>query len=235
LNEHIEGFLIDLDGTIIENSPEIAIDFTVDFVNKYTPIAKFTIKDFFRTCNKFPQNKLFYLIFSYLGIEDHLNEFVKEFQKLNSYNNKSIQFRKGFFAFLEKCRNYGLKSYLFSSQSTERINNSLRNCSEIEVLDIYDISKSNANELHSFLEKKNMIAKNWYLIDDDPFIARTGKLVGLNTILMENQLFTLTEILEYKQYYDYSFKSFEEVSEKILDDLMVNLIRSHTYKSKLSL
>jgi 2-hydroxy-3-keto-5-methylthiopentenyl-1-phosphate phosphatase len=210
-NMVLKGFLLDFDGTITSNIGDIVISFTTDFIQKITPIKRQTIANIFMTLNKFPPDNLFSTIFTYLGIEDFLNQYLLELQKITEYNNIRLNIRAGFNEFISTCHENKIRCLVFSTQTQERIKFILGDVSNIEYIDIKGVSKSNLYQIKKILLNNNILPEQWILVEDDPFIIRTGKLLGLKTILMKHNLFIDTEINEYKEYYDYLFESFFDV------------------------
>lgn len=211
---NFKGFLLDFDGTIVENSTEILIDFTHSYINRFTYINKDTLESLFINLNKFPTNQFIKLIFEYLGLTEHLQNYVNETITLITSNISRYKIREGLLPFVDECVCKGIKLLIFSNQNQSKIKAISHGLFNIDILELGNYSKASVDDVRALLKRENIEPSLWFLIDDDPYIIRTGKIAGLNTILMKQRLF-FKHIHPYKPYCDFIKSSFKNLISHI--------------------
>ncbi|HNI96211.1 MAG TPA: hypothetical protein PL169_09105, partial [Leptospiraceae bacterium] len=66
-------------------------------------------------------------------------------------------------------------------------------------------SKADAGAFSNFIKDMNFF--EWVQLDDSPIALRTGKLSGLTTVMMLNDIFTATDYRPFQQFIDYKTNS----------------------------
>jgi len=206
-----DGVLIDFDGTIAVNTFDIAMRFTTDYLNRLTPVSEETVRNMFMVMNKFPPGQFIQHLFRHLGFAEHTADFLVRFSALHEYRGMTVQIREGFGEFLSWCREEGITYRIFSSQLKSKIVHSLGETVAAEqIVEMGEGSKSSTSDFATILRKLPPLQR-WCLIDDDPFILRTAKLVGLSTALMHNALFSEREVDSYRDFIDRRVHNFGEL------------------------
>ncbi len=207
----MEGFLIDFDGVILKNFPDLVSKFIYNYINKLTPINYETIISFVRLFISFPTKDFFTFLFNSLGIEEHFEDFINKVSNLEDNGEIKFEIDDYFNTFIDKCNNNQINFKIFSMADTRRILKTIHNIKLEDIYSLCENSKSNTRTF-SHLQKELKIDLNkWVLIDDDPFSLRSGKLNGMFTIMMQNNVFGESEYYLYKDYIDVKVNSFKEV------------------------
>ncbi|MCB1191787.1 MAG: HAD hydrolase-like protein [Leptospiraceae bacterium] len=210
--------LIDFDGVIAKNSPDFAVHLFHQALNEITPIKVEFIIDFFRLAMSFSVKDSLEFLFKSLGLSQDEKKTVTENYKNKVSNNLNLfHINKDFYCFIEFCKNNNIKYKVFSLAVDSRLS-----LIKLEPNDFYNLEDMSKANVKTFLKvKKNLNVENVSYIDDSPLGLRTGKLSGMNTIMMYNSLFGVSEYLIYKEYIDYSVSSFSEI-QTIFSNLLSN-------------
>ena len=204
--------LIDFDGVIAKNSPEIIANLFHKNLNDITPIKIEFIIDFFRLVMSFPIEHSLEYLFNSLGLtEKEINVFTEKYKKSISENLNLFQINDGFYDFIHFCKNKNIKYKVFSLAKDSRLS-----ILEIEQETFYNPGEmSKADKATFFKVKKELHANNVLYIDDSPLGLKTGKLTNMNTIMMFNSLFGIKDYFLYEEYIDFTAGSFYEIQKII--------------------
>jgi beta-phosphoglucomutase-like phosphatase (HAD superfamily) len=208
-----EMIFIDFDGVISKNSLVDNIQNVHWFINQYTPLPLEALISFFKTTMSFPMQDTFHFLFSSLGIADKLLEFRQEKMMMKFYDNTRMKIEADFFRFIAFCEDNSFPYTVYSSrdQSVKKLSDIINRFSDNHIYDLKGRSKANYD---TFLEVANELGANLkqcVYIDDTPLALRTGKLHGMTTIMMLNDIFTLADYQIFSSYIDHKINNFTEL------------------------
>ncbi|HNW27396.1 MAG TPA: HAD hydrolase-like protein [Spirochaetota bacterium] len=211
---NIQGMLIDFDGVISRNSVLVAQQFSYDFINSLEPIPFETFQSYFKLATCFSQEQAIALFFTSLGLDNELPRFLKEFKSLNSHKNMTIEIDNKFLSFIDYCDKNDLKYTIFSLAEPERMQKlGLRAVDAIYPL--RDVSKANTSAFLRVISDLDIDPGQWIYIDDNPLALRAGKRSGLHTVMMLNDVFTISDYHMYSDYIDHTVENFPEFERYI--------------------
>lgn len=217
----IKGVLIDFDGVISRRSIEKSIEYIHNYVNnklifKYGNDKAFIPYNFIANYIKlvicFDTHSAIKLLFDSLGLMDCMEDFSQNYTVFET-KSENIPIEADFSDFVLYCNSNSIRCGLFSLASSERVK-------VIETFNLTPISFSGAFNNKSNLEvykrlkaQMNVEFSELLYIDDSPIALRAGKLSGLNTVMMLNDIFTENDFHEFRSFIDYKAVSFSNVLE----------------------
>jgi beta-phosphoglucomutase-like phosphatase (HAD superfamily) len=203
------GILIDFDGVISKNSIQMTCNFIHDFINRFTPIGSEYIENYIKVIASFPVADTVKLLFNALGIGDRLEQFQREFLEFDSDKNNFI-ICDDFEEFIEICHKNSIVYKVFSLATPERLRHI--DCLDGDaVLALNNVSKADSATYTNLARDMGLNLKNWYYIDDNPMALRAGKLAGLITAMMTNNMYTEADYQIFKEFIDVRVTSFREL------------------------
>lgn len=210
-----EMIFIDFDGVISKNSLLDNIKNVHWFINQYTPLPFEFVVSFFKCTMCFSVQHTLNFLFSSLGIEDKLFEIYQEQVIKKFYDNTQIKIEDDFFRFIDFCDHNSFRYLIYSSRDNS-IKKLSETINEFNANSIYDLKGRSKANYKTFLEVANELDLNLnkcVYIDDTPLALRTGKINGMTTIMMLNDIFTVEDYQIFSPYIDYKINSFAELSE----------------------
>lgn len=206
----IKGILVDFDGVIADKSCFVSIEFLNDFLSRYTPLKKRTLVDFYKSTNGFSMKKVLKLLFGAFGLEDKLEEAVKENLTIDpkSYKGVEVTIDPYFETFVEYCRTNGIVIKVFSATSVER----LARYGFTDTSLIYNTSGMAKVDYTTFLKTASDLGlkpEEMVLIDDGPVVLAAAKKAGLMTVRRRNELYDDEDFEPYEGEVDLVIDGFE--------------------------
>lgn len=198
----VNGVLIDFDGVISRSSVKNTIIFTHEYINKVQPIPYKFIENYIKLILSFPVESSVALLFDSLGLSSLIKDFYSRFNDLD-LDSSRIVIDEEFYqliSFLEKNK---LDYRILSLASKDRIKN-IRNIDYSKIANVGK-SKADARAFSDFIKDMNFF--DWVQLDDSPIALRTGKLSGLTTVMMLNDIFTVADYRPFQQFIDYKTSS----------------------------
>lgn len=208
-----EMVFIDFDGVISQNSVLVLFKFIHQFINRYTPVPFEVIQDFLKSTICFHGKQSTELLFSSLGIEDKLPEFFPELGKTEKFEDIQIVIEKEFYSFIDFCNSNSIRYQIFSSAS-RNVKRFSELIDRIDSTNIYNLNQRPKARAATFLEVAKELEidlKNSLYVDDAPLALLTGKLHGIKTVMMLNDVFTINDYKRFSSYIDYKINSFTEL------------------------
>lgn len=206
------GIFIDFDGVISKSSVRVTINFLHEYINSIKPISYEFIENYVKSVLCFPVDESVTLLFNSLGIENKLEHFYLKFKKLDSDRAKII-IEQSFYDFIKFCNEKKIEYRFLSLASVDR----LRLIKDLDMTKILKLGHSKANP-KTYLLALNSLKEyrlRWFQLDDSPLALRAGKLSGLKTIMMINDVFTTDDYKSSREFIDYKITSFSD-AKKIL-------------------
>jgi beta-phosphoglucomutase-like phosphatase (HAD superfamily) len=213
LKEIPEMIFIDFDGVISKNSVLLNMKNAHQFINQYTAIPFKALFDFLKSTTCFSFQHTISFLLSSLGIEEEISGTDLEKAIADIYSNVEIKIEADFFKFLDFCDRIPIPYMIYSSAA--------KGIKELSVLsdrvgknNIYDLSgrsKASYATYSATAEDLKLNLNKCMYIDDTPLALRTGKLHGMTTVMMLNDVFTLVDYQVFSSYVDYAINSFAEL------------------------
>lgn len=213
-----ELILIDFDGVISKNSVLLNIKSVYHFINQYTPLPFETILSFIKNTICFSMEQTVDFLFKSLGIEDKISEFYQE--QLKFYNNPQIKIEDDFYDFIDFCEKNSINYLVYSSadkgvKGIPEFINRIKN----KIYSLNGRSKANYHTYLEMVEELKIDLNKCIYIDDTPLALRTGKLLGMMTVMMINEIFTIEDYQVYSSFIDFRIKSFTELKNILIDTI----------------
>lgn len=213
-----EGILIDFDGVIAKEAVDNVINFVYEYINRYTPLEKDYIKTYIKTVACFPTDNSIRFIFSAFGLDEQVSDFFEKFKNFDK-NHNEFKIEEDFTGFIRFCEENNLQYKIFSLAAFER----LKVVGNISQNNIYSLNNHSKASIHTFKEVENNMKTdltNWLYLEDNPVALRTGKLAGLTTFMMLNNVFTEDDYNIFNKYIDYTVASFVEAQDIIQQNFL---------------
>lgn len=206
-----ELILIDFDGVISKNSVLLNIKSAYEFINKYLPLPYETILSFIKNTICFSVEQTIDFLFKSLGIEDKISEFHRE--QLKFYNNPLIKIEEDFYGLLDYCEKNSIQYLVYSSANNgvKKIPEFIKRIGKDKIYNLNGRSKANFRTYLELAEELKIDLNKCLYIDDTPLALRTGKLHGMTTVMMINDVFTIEDYRVYSLYIDHKINSFVEL------------------------
>lgn len=210
-----ETILIDFDGVISKNSILYNFKIAHQFINQYMPVPFEYVFHFLKNTTAFSIKNTLNFLFLSLGISD-ISELQQEQLLKKIYKNyTTVEIEEYFYHFLDFCDKKSIHYFIFSS-ANKVLKEIPEFCNRVGIKNIYNLegrSKADSNTYLSLAKDLNINLKKAILIDDTPLALQVGKLHGLTTIMMINDVFTLEDYQTFKSYIDYKINSFSDLGE----------------------
>lgn len=214
--------LIDFDGVISRNSILNNFKTAHHFISQHIPIPFEALFYFLKSTTAFSMQHTLDFLLSSLGIAN-LTEVQRELLIRELYkNNTTIEIEDGFYRFLDFCDD-NLIRYLIFSSADKVIKEIPEFSSRIGIKNIYNLngrSKADYNTYSEVAKELKINLKKTIFIDDTPLALQVGKLHGMTTMMMINDVFTLEDFQIFKSYIDYKINSFSDLGE-ILNEIFL--------------
>jgi beta-phosphoglucomutase-like phosphatase (HAD superfamily) len=209
-----EMIFIDFDGVISKNSVLLNIKSAHQFISQYTPIPYEALFSFFKSTTCFSLQHTTSFILSSLGIEDKLSEFYQEQLIKKLYDNTQIKIEDDFYQFLDFCDCNSIRYLVYSStdKGVKRLSELINRIGN-NICNLNGQSKANYGTYSNVAKELKIDLKKCMYIDDTPLALLTGKLHGMTTVMMLNDVFTLEDYQIFSLYIDYKINSFTELLE----------------------
>ncbi|WP_024834400.1 HAD hydrolase-like protein [Ruminiclostridium josui] len=213
--------LIDFDGVISKNSVLLLFNCLHGFINRYTPFPREALLEFFKSTVSFPVKSSMELILTSLGIEDKIMELYREVSQMQDYGGTGIKIEENFYSFIDFCKKNSISYRIFSSASknVKRFSELLERVDNSCICNLKGRSKARYATFSETSQELNIDLKKCLYIDDSPSALMTGKLHGITTVMMLNDIFTLKDYGIFNEFIDYKVNSFKEV-EAIIENIM---------------
>lgn len=210
-----EMIFIDFDGVISKNSVLDNIKNVHWFINQYTPLPLEFVISFFKNTMCFSVQHTINFLFSSLGIEDKLFEVYQEQIIKKFYDNTQIKIEDDFFQFIDFCDHNSLQYLIYSSRdnSIKKLSETINQFNTKNIYDLKGRSKANYKTFPEVAKELELNLDKCIYIDDTPLALRTGKINGMTTIMMLNDIFTVEDYQIFSPYIDYTINTFTELSE----------------------
>lgn len=212
-----EIILIDFDGVISKNSVLYNFRTAHQFINQFIPVPFESVFHFLKSTTAFSMRDTLSFLFSSLGISD-ISELQQEQLLKNLYKNyTSIEIEEYFYHFLDFCDKKSIRYFIFSS-ADKVLKEIPEFCNRVGIKNIYNLegrSKADSNTYLSLAKDLKINLEKAILIDDTPLALQVGKLHGLTTIMMINDVFTLEDFQTFKSYIDYKINTFSDLGEVV--------------------
>lgn len=217
MGKNPEIILIDFDGVISKNAVSIAMNAMYNFMQDFNPIPFESFKNLFKEVVCFPFVDTVTFIWKSFGIEHKLKDLFMYLKNIDSYDNVQLMVEKDFYEFTQFCHDRNIQYRIFSSadKSTGRIQNVLQKIGENKYYCLGNNSKADPKTFERAANDFNIDLNRILYIDDSPVALRTGKLKGLTTAMMLNDVFGLEDYEVFKNFIDYKVESFQEISHII--------------------
>lgn len=212
-----EIIFIDFDGVISRNSVLYNFHTAHQFINQYTPVPFEALFNFFKSTTSFSMQQTLYFLLSSLGIS-YISKIQQEQLIMDLYkNNNELKIEPDFFGFLDFCDN-NLIRYLIYSSADKSIKGIPELINRIGNNNIYNLNGRSKAASNTYLEAAKELGidlKKCMYIDDTPLALQIGKLQGMTTVMMLNDVFTLEDYRMFKSYIDYKINTFSQLEELI--------------------
>jgi hypothetical protein len=202
------GVLIDFDGVISRSSVDNIIRFVHQYISRHTPIAMEFIHSFIKNVASFPPDLTIPMLLKSLGLENQIRHFYEEFHEFDN-SQKFFSIEPDFAEFIEFCRRNDFQYKIFSLANPARlkvIGSELEN----SVYSLKGKSKADPRTFRELGLNASIDLKQWIYLDDNPVALRTGKLEGLNTVMMLNNVYTENDFYQFRDFINYRVTSFKE-------------------------
>lgn len=206
-----EIIFIDFDGVISKNSILTNLNNIHQFINRYTPLPFETLLCLFKWTTCFSIQDTINYLFSSLGIENKIYEFYQKISQVDSYNNIPIKIEDSFYQFLNFCDNNTIRYLLFSAAVNINQTQLANRIGNHNIYNLNDRSKANYYTYLETAKELDIDLKKTMYIDDHPLALLTGKLHGMTTVMMINDVFTIKDYNIYRSYIDHKINSFTEL------------------------
>ncbi len=205
--------LIDFDGVISKNSVLLLFNCLHDFINRCTPFPRKALLEFFKSTVSFPVQSSMELILTSLGIEDKIMELYREVSQMEDYGGTGIKIEEDFYSFTDFCKRNSISCRIFSSagKNVKRFSGLLERVDNSFICNLKGRSKARYATFSETSQELDIDLKKCLYIDDSPTALRTGKLHGITTVMMLNDIFTLEDYGIFSEFIDYRVNSFKEV------------------------
>lgn len=215
LSEKPEMVFIDFDGVISKNSVLVLFRFIHRFINKYTPVPFEFLQEFLKSTICFHGRQSMELLFSSLGIENKLPVFYQELMQTESFDSIEITLEPDFYSFINFCNSNFIPYQIFSSanKKVKRLSELINKIGSENICNLNQRPKSRYDTYAEVAKELEINLNNCLYIDDVPLALRTGKLHGMTTVMMLNDIFTIDDFRRFSASIDYKINSFTELEE----------------------
>jgi len=205
-----EMILIDFDGVISKSSILFNIKYFHRFINQYTPFPLKALICFLKSTLCFSMQHTISFFLSSIGLEDKILEC---YQTIESYDNIPVKIEDDFYQFLDFCDRNLIHYLIYSSrdQSVKKFTEITNRIGNNRTYDLNGRSKANYNTFSETAKELAIDLNKCMYIDDMPLALRTGKLHGITTVMMLNDIFTLEDYQIFSNFIDYKINSFTEL------------------------
>jgi hypothetical protein len=220
-NRKLETVLIDFDGVISRNSVLNNFKTAHQFINQYIPIPFEALFCFLKSTTAFSMQHTLTFLLSSLGITG-ITELQQQALINDLYiNNSTIKIEEEFYHFLDFCDINSIRYIIFSSagKSINEISELVNRIGSNSVYDLNGRSKVNSKTYHEAAKELGFSLKKCMYIDDTPLALQIGKLQGIITVMMLNDVFTNDDYKIFESFIDYkinSFSSLEGIIQKFI-------------------
>lgn len=208
-----EMVFIDFDGVISKNSVLVNMKNAHHFINQYTPIPYEVLFSFLKCTTCFSLQETIDFLISSLGIEDKLSQSHQEQLIMELYTNFGTEIEDDFYQFLDFCDRNSIRYMIYSSayKGLQGISKLVNRIGKNNIYNLNGHSKANYNTYSEVAKELEVDLEKCIYIDDTPLALRTGKLHGMTTVMMINDVFTLDDYQIFSSYIDYKINSFSEL------------------------
>ncbi len=208
-----DTIFIDFDGVISKNSILYNFKSAYQFINQYISIPYDTVYSLLKSTTAFSmKNTLDFLLASF-GITDISRKQQGQLIKNLYKNNIEVKIEDGFFDFIDFCEDNSINYFIFSSAGLsikgipELVNRISNNC----IYNLNGRSKVNPKTYQEAANELGLDLKKCLFIDDTPLALQIGKIQGMITVMMLNDVFTLEDYQIYSSFIDFKINSFTEL------------------------
>ncbi len=210
--------LIDFDGVISKNSVRVMLSIAHRAMNKLTPMPMGALIQALYSTSCQPPVVTSKLTFHSLGLsEKDLEKYFMELISTDEFEGEKIKIEEDFYSFITYCNDNDLKFKIFSTGSVDssRFADVVKKYGNEIFYDLTDKYKSNPVIYKELLNEFELDPQKVLHIDDSPLALRTSKIVGMQTIMMLNDIFDEKQYDIYHEYIDHKVDTFNELQKYI--------------------
>jgi len=210
--KNFEGFILDIDGTVLKNSVYVLLEYALDFIQKYRELPSHFLYSFLKNMTALSFYDSVNFLFKSMGILEKAEEFFEGISSLTQYKGKIIEIDKDFDYFISWCQALNKKILFFSmaDHKQKRFKKIFDRFSN-NFIDVNNSPKSDFETFRNLITRYNLSPEQWFYVDDTPIALWNAYEAGFITVL---PLYSVYEKKDYKEllsHIDFRIESFRDL------------------------
>ncbi|MFF0159894.1 HAD-IA family hydrolase [Streptomyces sp. NPDC005263] len=208
--------LLDFDGVLSLNASSLLLLALHEGINRHTELPIEATVTQFKAISTFPQRESLRVLFTGLGIEQHLNAEIDALRSLTSVRGTPLTLGEGVEVFCAQQRARGTRLRVFSTMDRTTARRSLLDglFRPEDYVALDHSSKADPDTYAALLAAEGVAdPAEWLLVDDSPLALRAAKIAGLRTVLMRGAVFSDDDVSAFGSFIDAQVTSFAELGD----------------------